>query len=229
MNTLSRTIPLLGEHGIRILKNASVAVFGLGGVGSFTAEALARSGIGTLYLTDGDKIDETNINRQLYALYSTIGTYKTEAAKKRIEDINPLCKTYLLTEFILPREDGSIGCFDSFDKIDFIVDAVDTVSLKIALAEEAEKRKIPIISAAGCGNRLDANSFIFADIFQTSGCPVCRILRHSLKKKGVKSLQMLYNPKPADTSCRPVASVSWTPAVAGLLIAQHVIRSLCKV
>lgn len=229
MKILSKSIPLLGEDGIEKLKNSAVAVFGLGGVGSFTAESLARAGVGSLYLVDGDKIDETNINRQLYALHSTTGLYKTEIAEARIADINPDCKVSIYTEFILPDKEGFLPILDYFGNLDFIVDAVDTVALKIALALEAQRRNISAISAAGCGNRLDGSMFMIDSIFKTSGCPLCRVMRQGLKKKGVKNLKVLYSPKPPDISCNPPASVSWTPGIAGLLIAQHVIRSICGV
>lgn len=229
MNILSRTVPLLTEKGLAVLKNSAVAVFGLGGVGGFTAEALARSGVGTLYLADGDRIDETNINRQIYALHSTVGLYKTEAAQKRIADINPHCSVHIFTAFILPDKDGSLSCIDFFDNLDFIVDATDTIALKTALAAEAEKRRLPVISAAGCGNRLSAADFEFADIFQTSGCPLCRTLRQNLKKKGVKGLKVLYSKTAPDCANRPPASTAWTPAAAGLMIAEHVVRTLCSI
>ncbi|QSH94326.1 tRNA threonylcarbamoyladenosine dehydratase [Treponema phagedenis] len=160
----SRSLPLLGEGGMKKLFSASVAVFGLGGVGGFVVEGLARAGIGTLYIVDGDYIQESNINRQLIAVHSSIGQAKTEAWEQRIKDINPLCSVVPIHQFILPSSDGSIDAFPFWNSVDYIVDAIDTVSAKIALAAEAEKRQIPIIAAMGCGNKLDASAFCFADM-----------------------------------------------------------------
>ena len=159
-----RSKALIGAEGVNRLRKLRVAVFGIGGVGGYTVEALARAGVGTLYLVDGDTISPSNLNRQLYALTSTIGQYKTAAAAARIVDINPTCTVHQIVQHILPDADGSLSFLPFLSDIDCIVDAVDTISLKVALAAEAENRGIPIIAAMGCGNKLRADLFQFADI-----------------------------------------------------------------
>lgn len=229
MSFLSRFEPLLGSENLKKIEDARIAVFGLGGVGSYTAEALARSGVaqngGQLILIDGDKIEESNINRQLYALYSTIGKAKTEIARERIADINPACKIKTVNSFILPDSFYKILGEDFFKRVDFIVDAVDTIALKLFLAAEAEKNDVPIISAMGCGNRLNAN-FEFADIYKTSVCPLCKVMRTELKKRNVKHLKVLYSKTECTIKQNPPASAAWVPSIAGLLIAGEVIKSL---
>lgn len=229
MSFLSRFEPLLGSENLKKIEDARIAVFGLGGVGSYTAEALARSGVaqngGQLILIDGDKIEESNINRQLYALYSTIGKAKTEIARERIADINPACKIKTVNSFILPDSFYKILGEDFFKRVDFIVDAVDTIALKLFLAAEAEKNEVPIISAMGCGNRLNAD-FEFADIYKTSVCPLCKIMRTELKKRNVKHLKVLYSKTECTVKQNPPASAAWVPSIAGLLIAGEVIKSL---
>lgn len=229
MSFLSRFEPLLGSENLKKIETARIAVFGLGGVGSYTAEALARSGVaqngGQLILIDGDKIEESNINRQLYALYSTIGKAKTEIARERIADINPACKIKTVNSFILPDSFYKILGEDFFKRVDFIVDAVDTIALKLFLAAEAEKNEVPIISAMGCGNRLNAD-FEFADIYKTSVCPLCKIMRTELKKRNVKHLKVLYSKTECTVKQNPPASAAWVPSIAGLLIAGEVIKSL---
>ena len=231
MSFLSRFEPLLGSENLKKIENARIAVFGLGGVGSYTAEALARSGVaqngGQLILIDGDKIEESNINRQLYALYSTIGKAKTEAARERIADINPACKIETVSSFILPDSFYKILGEDFFERVDFIVDAVDTIALKLFLAAEAEKNEVPIISAMGCGNRLNAD-FEFADIYKTSVCPLCKVMRAELKKRNVKHLKVLYSKTECTVKQNPPASAAWVPSIAGLLIAGEVIKSLIR-
>ena len=229
MSFLSRFEPLLGSENLKKIEDARIAVFGLGGVGSYTAEALARSGVaqngGQLILIDGDKIEESNINRQLYALYSTIGKAKTEIAMERIADINPACKIGAVNSFILPDNFHKILGEDFFKRVDFIVDAVDTIALKLFLAAEAEKNEVPLISAMGCGNRLNAD-FEFADIYKTSVCPLCKIMRTELKKRNVKHLKVLYSKTECTVKQNPPASAAWVPSIAGLLIAGEVIKSL---
>ena len=229
MSFLSRFEPLLGSENLKKIEDARIAVFGLGGVGSYTAEALARSGVaqngGQLILIDGDKIEESNINRQLYALYSTIGKAKTEIARDRIADINPACKIKAVNSFILPDSFYKILSEDFFKRVDFIVDAVDTIALKLFLAAEAEKNEVPIISAMGCGNRLNAD-FEFADIYKTSVCPLCKVMRTELKKRNVKHLKVLYSKTECTVKQNPPASAAWVPSIAGLLIAGEVIKSL---
>ncbi|EMB30082.1 hypothetical protein HMPREF9727_00922 [Treponema denticola MYR-T] len=229
MSFLSRFEPLLGSENLKKIEDARIAVFGLGGVGSYTVEALARSGVarngGQLILIDGDKIEESNINRQLYALYSTIGKAKTEIARERIADINPACKIETVSSFILPDNFYKILGEDFFKRVDFIVDAVDTIALKLFLAAEAEKNEVPLISAMGCGNRLNAD-FEFADIYKTSVCPLCKVMRTELKKRNVKHLKVLYSKTECTVKQNPPASAAWVPSIAGLLIAGEVIKSL---
>ena len=231
MSFLSRFEPLLGSENLKKIENARIAVFGLGGVGSYTAEALARSGVaqngGQLILIDGDKIEESNINRQLYALYSTIGKAKTEVARERIADINPACKIKTVRSFILPDNFYKILGEDFFKRVDFIVDAVDTIALKLFLAAEAEKNEVPLISAMGCGNRLNAD-FEFADIYKTSVCPLCKVMRTELKKRNVKHLKVLYSKTECAVKQNPPASAAWVPSIAGLLIAGEVIKHLSR-
>ena len=231
MSFLSRFEPLLGSENLKKIEDARIAVFGLGGVGSYTAEALARSGVaqngGQLILIDGDKIEESNINRQLYALYSTIGKAKTEIARERIADINPACKIKTVNSFILPDSFYKILGEDFFKRVDFIVDAVDTIALKLFLAAEAEKNDVSIISAMGCGNRLNAD-FEFADIYKTSVCPLCKVMRTELKKRNVKHLKVLYSKTECTVKQNPPASAAWVPSIAGLLIAGEVIKRLSR-
>ena len=176
-------------------------------------------------MIDGDKIEESNINRQLYALYSTIGKAKTEIARERIADINPACKIKTVNSFILPDSFYKILGEDFFERVDFIVDAVDTIALKLFLAAEAEKNEVPLISAMGCGNRLNAD-FEFADIYKTSVCPLCKVMRTELKKRNVKHLKVLYSKTECTVKQNPPASAAWVPSIAGLLIAGEVIKSL---
>ena len=230
----SRTEMLLGKEGMLRLRRASVAVFGVGGVGSHCIEALARSGVGRLLLIDNDTVSLTNINRQSIAYHSTVGRYKTEVMKERIRDIDPETQVETWETFVLPDnlEQFFAGPVDS------IVDAIDTVSTKIALAELACRRKIPLISSMGTGNKLHPELFEIADIYQTSVCPLCRVMRRELKNRGIPHLKVVYSrEKPAAVrnedeaekreTGRPVpGSVSFVPPAAGLLMAGEVIREL---
>ncbi|MEE1239003.1 MAG: tRNA threonylcarbamoyladenosine dehydratase [Acutalibacteraceae bacterium] len=223
-----RTAALIGEDGLERLKNSTVAVFGLGGVGSYAAEALVRSGVGTVYIYDSDKVSKSNINRQLIALSSTVGMNKTEVAAARLRDINPECRIVEKQEFVTPDSDIP------FEEFDFIIDAVDNVTAKLFLAVEAEKRKLPIISVMGTGNKLDPTRLRITDIYKTSVCPLARVMRYELKKRGVKKLAAVWsdeNPiKPADcgeyrdTGRIPPASMAMVPGSAGLYAASFVIR-----
>ena len=225
-----RTAALIGEENLNKLKNSTVAVFGLGGVGSYAAEALVRSGIGTVYIYDSDKVAKSNINRQLIALSSTVGMDKTKAEALRLKDINPDCNIIEKREFVTPE--SSIP-FESFD---FIIDAVDNVTAKLFLAVEAEKRGVPIISVMGTGNKLDPARLKITDIYKTSVCPLARVMRYELKKRGVKKLTVVWsdeNPiKPADcgeyrdTGRITPASMATVPGCAGLYAASYVIRKL---
>ncbi len=235
MNIFSRSEILLGSEAMQKLNNAHVAVFGLGGVGGHAAEALARSGIGTLTLVDNDVISVTNINRQLFALQSTVGMQKTEAAFHRLKDINPDLKIITKNVFYLPETESE---FD-FTHYDYIIDAVDTVKAKLTLAENAQKSGTPIISSMGAGNKLCPEMFEVADIYKTSVCPLAKVMRRECKKRGIKALKCVYSKEEALTPLeseetkgtlgRPVpGSVAFVPSVAGLIIAGEVIKDLIK-
>ncbi len=227
-----RTAALIGEEGLSRLKNSAVAVFGLGGVGSYAAEALVRSGIGTVYIYDSDKVAKSNINRQLIALSSTVGMDKTKVEALRLKDINPDCNIIEKREFVTPE---SHIPFESFD---FIIDAVDNVTAKLFLAAEAEKRNVPIISVMGTGNKLDPTRLKITDIYKTSVCPLARVMRYELKKRGVKKLTVVWSDEPPikpadcgeyrDTGRIPPASMSMVPGCAGLYAASYVIRKIIE-
>jgi len=222
----ARSTPLIGAEGVQRLKLARVAVFGLGGVGSYTVEALARAGVGTLYLIDGDTISPSNLNRQLFALHSTLGLAKTAAAAQRIADINPRCTVHQHFQRVLPDEEGRLPFLDFLSSVDFMIDAVDTLALKVALAKEAAVRAVPLIAAMGCGNKLNPLRFQFADIYETSVCPLCKKMRNALKKAHIPHLRVLYSQEVPNVQLRPPASVSWVPSVAGMLIAAEVLQQL---
>lgn len=227
-----RTSLLIGEDNVIKLNSAKVAVFGIGGVGSFTVEALARSGVGSFLLVDNDTVDITNINRQLHATLDTVGRYKTGLMRERILLINERAKVEILNEFCLPENVSRLLAGD----FDYIVDAVDTVAAKLALIEEADARGIPIISAMGAGNKLDATRFEVADIFDTSVCPLCRVMRSELKKRGIRSLKVVYSrEQPVNVGTVPdgrrravPGSIAFVPSVAGLILAGEVIKDLIK-
>lgn len=232
---LSRTRVLLGEEAINKLEKSHVAVFGIGGVGGYAVEALARSGVGELTLVDSDEVSITNINRQMHALCSTVGKPKVEAAKDRILDICPDIKVNCIQSFYSAE---TAPCFD-FTKYNYIVDAIDTVSSKILLIENAQKNNVPIISCMGTGNKLDPSRLEVSDIYKTSVCPLARVMRTELKKRGIKKLCVVYSkeePVKAKVEGESLpdgkrsipASTAFVPASAGLLMASVVIRELCK-
>ncbi len=226
----SRTEALLGGEAVTRLAAATVAVFGLGGVGSYTVEALARAGVGHLILVDGDTVSESNRNRQLCALSSTVGQSKAEVLAARVRDINPRCTVQAHTLFYLPPDSG-VGLIDGCD---FVVDAVDTVKAKVGLAVECRSRGVPLISAMGCGNKLDATAFRVADIQKTQVCPLCRVMRRELKAHGIARLQVVYSEEKPRTpqgteDRRTPASVSYVPSVAGLILAGEVIKGITGV
>ena len=240
----ARTELLIGEDGLKRLKDSSVMVFGVGGVGSHCIEALARSGVGRLILVDNDAVSVTNINRQSIAYHSTIGRMKTEVMRERIRDIDPAITVRTYETFVLP--DNLADLLDQAEKstegkIDYIIDAIDTVSAKIALVEESLKRCIPLISSMGTGNKLHPELFEIADLADTSVCPLCRVMRRELKQRGIMHLKVLYSKeKPVDTCGRSTGedsgarrslpgSISFVPPVAGLLIAGEVIRELAGI
>ena len=236
MNPFSRTELLLGQPAMEKLNNARVAVFGLGGVGGYVAEALARSGVGAMDLIDHDTISITNINRQLLALHSTVGMSKAKAARDRVLDINPQCKVTVHETFYGP---DTADRFD-FTQYDYIVDAIDTVTAKLALIAHAKEAGTPILCCLGTGNKLDASKFQIVDISKTSVCPLARIMRKECAKRGYKHVKVLFStedpiPSVGDTGeelpegrrSLP-GSVAFVPSVAGLLIAGEVIRDLIK-
>lgn len=231
MEEFSRTQALLGSEAMEKLKNARIAVFGVGGVGGYCAEALARSGVGAIDLIDKDEVSVSNINRQIIALHSTVGKAKTEVMEKRIADINPACQVRAIQAFFLPETADE---FD-FSVYDYVVDAIDTVSGKIALIEKAKGENIPIISAMGAGNKLDPTKFEVADIEKTSVCPLARVMRHELKKRKIKGVKVVYSKEEAksgfgvDEKGKPIpASVAFVPPVMGLIMAGEVIKDLIK-
>ncbi len=235
-NPFSRTALFLGEEKMQILKNSSVLVLGVGGVGSFAVEAIARCGVSKIALLDNDHVSISNINRQIIALLSTVGKLKTEVMKNRILDINPDAK---ITCFNIFLNKDTISEID-FSKYDYIVDCIDTISAKIAVAKICYDKKIPIISSMGTGNKSDPTRFEIEDIYKTSVCPVARIMRRELKKIEVSKLKVLYSkeePKKMvvvskngeDTHGKhPPASISYLPSVAGLIIASEVINDLTR-
>lgn len=246
-NAFSRTELLFGTEAMEKLNRARVAVFGLGGVGGYTVEALVRSGVGAVDLIDDDKICLSNINRQIYATTKTVGRYKTEVAAERITEINPEAKVRLYNLFYTPE---TAGQFD-FSQYDYIVDAIDTVTGKIALVENAEKTKTPIISSMGAGNKLDPTLFEVADIYQTSVCPLAKVMRTELRRRGIQKLKVVYSKEPPikpsgapDIGCREQGvcqseiaekypqrrqipgSTAFVPSVAGLILAGEVVKDI---
>ncbi len=237
VHEFSRTELLIEKVGLERLRNATVMVLGVGGVGSHCIEALARSGVGTLILVDNDKVSVTNINRQSIAYLSTVGEYKTKLMKTRIEDINAEARVYTHETFVLPENLAEL--FDR--KVDYIVDAIDTVTAKLALVEYAKEHEIPIISCMGTGNKLHPEMFEITDIAKTSVCPLCKVMRKELKNRGIHHLKVLYSKeKPVDIADKETGedkgkrralpgSISFVPPVAGLLIAGQVIREIAGV
>ncbi len=227
-NQFSRTELLLGTEAVEKLANSRVAVFGIGGVGGYAVEALARSGVGTLDLIDNDKVSLSNINRQIIATHSTVGEYKVDVAKVRIADINPNATVNTYRTFYMPEVAHE---FD-FSKYDYIIDAIDTVTAKLDLAVRATDLSIPIISSMGAGNKLDPTAFEVADIYKTSVCPLAKVMRYELRKRGVKKLKVVYSKEPPVTPSkdgeRVPASCAFVPSVVGLIIAGEVIRDLVK-
>ena len=236
MNPFSRTALLLGQESMEKLKKAKVAVFGLGGVGGYVAEALARSGVGALELIDHDTISITNINRQLYATHSTVGRYKAEVARERALDINPdICVTARKTFF----GPDTAAQFD-FSQYDYVVDAIDTVTGKLALVTAAQSAGVPILCSMGTGNKLDPTKFQIADITKTSVCPLARIMRKECAKRGIRHLKVLFSTEdpiaPLEETTEELpegrralpGSVAFVPSVAGLIIAGEVIKDLIK-
>jgi len=228
----SRTELLIGKEGIQKLQNAKVAIFGIGGVGSYAVEGLVRAGIKNFILVDNDTVNLTNINRQLIATHETVGRSKVEVAKERILSINQNANVEIHEEFFMP---DSKEIFD--ETVDYIVDCIDTVTAKIELIVRANKLKIPVISSMGTGNKLDATKFEITDIYKTSVCPLAKVMRKELRNRGIEKLKVLYskeepikvsaNEENASKKAIP-GSISYVPSVAGLIIAGEVIKDIIK-
>ena len=247
LNQFSRTQLIFGADGMEKLHQARVAVFGIGGVGGYTVEALVRSGVGTLDLIDDDRVCLTNLNRQIFALRSTVGEYKVDVAERRVHEINPNAVVHTYKTFYTPQ---TADQFD-FAQYDYVVDAIDTVTGKLALVEQAQRVGVPIISSMGAGNKVDPTAFEVADIYETSVCPLARVMRQQLRKRGISRLKVVYSKEPPITpiddmsiSCRThcicppgtarkctqrrqvPGSNAFVPAVVGLIIAGEVIKTL---
>ncbi|MBQ3841650.1 MAG: tRNA threonylcarbamoyladenosine dehydratase [Ruminiclostridium sp.] len=229
----ARTRLIFGDEAMERLSRARVALFGAGGVGGYAAEALARSGIGALDIIDNDTVCESNLNRQIIALRSTVGMYKTDAAAARIHDINPDCKVTGHKIFFLPENKD----YFDFRQFDYIIDAIDTVSGKLAVIECANAAGVPVISCMGTGNKTDPSRLTIADIFETSVCPLARVMRHECRKRGIAKLKVVYSreeprtPQNSETSRsgKPVpGSTAFVPSAAGLLIASEVVRYITE-
>lgn len=222
-NQYTRTVAVLGEEAISKLKNSHVAVFGVGGVGSYTVEALARAGVGKIDLIDNDTFNATNINRQLYATHKTIGQYKVDVARDRILDINPDCVVKAHKMFYLPENADGLD----LSEYDYIVDAIDTVAAKVELIVRADKCGVKIISSMGTGNKLHPEMFEVSDIYKTSVCPLAKVMRTRLKKEGIRKLKVVYSKEePITNKDNIIGSVPFVPSVAGLIIAGEVVKGL---
>ena len=235
INQFSRTELLIGKDGIEKLKNSKIAVFGIGGVGSFVVEGLARSGIGNFILVDDDNVSITNLNRQIIATHKTLEKPKVEVAKERILEINPDAKVEIYQEFFTPNSKEILD-----NSIDYVVDSVDTVTAKIELVVRAKNLNIPIISCMGTGNKLDPTRFEVTDIYKTSVCPLAKVMRKELKLRGIKELKVVYskeepvkvdNKIEVEESCKKQVpgSISFVPSVAGLVIAGEVVKDILNI
>lgn len=224
MEQFERTRMLIGNEGLNKLKKSSVAVFGIGGVGGYVVEALARSGVGTIDIIDNDTVNETNINRQIIATHKTLGRYKVDVMKERIEDINRSAIVNTHKCFFLPENSDE---FD-FSKYSYIVDAIDTVTAKIEIILKAQKANVPVISSMGTGNKLDPTKLEVSDIYKTKMCPLAKVMRRELKQRGIKKLKVVYSSEEPVTKLRIPASVAFVPSVAGMIIAGEVIKDLIR-
>lgn len=218
-----RTAQLLGNENVEKLFDKHVIVFGVGGVGGYVVEALARSGIGKISIVDNDVVNESNINRQIIALHSTVGMQKVEVLKNRILDINPECKVFVYNQFFLPENSND---FD-FSIYDYVVDAVDTVTAKIEIIKKSKESNVPVISSMGTGNKLNPMGFKVSDISKTKVCPLARVMRNELKKRGISKVKCVYSEENPVIQTQTPASVAFVPSVAGLLIASEVVKDLC--
>lgn len=230
LNQFSRTELLIGIEGLAKLNKSKVAIFGIGGVGSFVAEGLVRAGIGNFILVDNDEISLTNINRQIHSTMKTIGQNKVDAMKNRILEINPNAKVEIYKEFFMP--DSNVKILDK--NIDYIIDAIDTITAKIELVVQANKLNIPIISSMGTGNKLNPTKFEITDIYKTSVCPLAKVMRKEMKTRGITKLKVIYSKeepiKIKDTSNKRQVpgSISFVPSVAGLIISGEVVNDILK-
>ena len=232
--TFARTELLIGEDGLETLRKARVAVFGIGGVGGYAVEALARSGVGHFLLVDNDVVGESNLNRQIIALRSTLGRYKTAVMKERIADICPETEVETQECFFLPEHADR---FD-FGAFDYVVDAIDTVSGKLELAVSCQKAGTPLISAMGVGNKLDPSRFEVTDIYRTKGCPLAKVMRRELRKRGIERLKVVYSTEEPKKPLRQIlggdgrkvtpGSMVFVPGTAGLLLASEVVKDLLE-
>lgn len=239
LNQFSRTELLIGKEAVEKLNKSKVAIFGIGGVGSFVVEGLARAGVGKFILIDNDEVSLTNINRQLIATHKTIGMAKVDVAKERILEINPNAEVEIRKQFVMPDTEDLLD-----DSIDYIVDSIDTVTAKIELVVRANKMNIPIISCMGTGNKLDPTKFEVSDVFKTSVCPLAKVMRKELKARGIKKLKVIYSKEEpikievnvdkdfietkGSAGRFAPGSISFVPSVAGLIIAGEVIKDLIK-
>ena len=219
-----RTAQLLGNENVEKLFDKHVIVFGVGGVGGYVVEALARSGIGKISIVDNDVVNESNINRQIIALHSTIGKQKVEVLKNRILDINPECQVFVHNQFFLPENSKD---FD-FSIYDYVVDAVDTVTAKLEIIKKSKESNVPVISSMGTGNKLNPMGFKVSDISKTKVCPLARVMRNELKKCGISKVKCVYSEENPVIQTQTPASVAFVPSVAGLLIASEVVKDLCS-
>ena len=227
---------MLGKEALETLQNARVAVFGIGGVGGFAVEALARSGVGALDLIDSDTVSPSNLNRQIIALHSTIGKLKVDVAKERVLDINPACVVRTYPIFFLPETEAEFP----FSEFDYVIDAIDTVAGKLSIIERCHKENVPVISAMGAGNKMDPTMFEVADIYKTSVCPLAKVIRQECRKRGIPHLKVVYSkeppipphedadPSPKDAGMKRAVpgSNAFVPSVMGLILAGEVIKSL---
>ena len=227
LNQFSRTELLIGKEGIEKLQNSKVAIFGIGGVGSFVVEGLVRAGIGKFVLVDKDTVDITNLNRQIIATRKTVGKPKVEIAKERILEINPDAKVEIYQQFFMPDSEEILD-----NTVDYVVDAVDTVTAKIELVVRANKLNIPIISSMGTGNKLDPTRFEVTDIYKTSVCPLAKVMRKELRTRGIEKLKVVYSKeepiKLNDAKKQVPGSVSFVPSVVGLIIVGEVVKDIIK-
>ena len=231
LNQFSRTEMLIGKENVEKLKNSKVAIFGVGGVGSFVVEGLARAGVGNFILVDNDTVVESNLNRQIIATTKTVGRLKVDVARERILEINPEANVEIKPEFFMP---DSPEIFDN--TVDYVVDAIDTVTAKIELVMRANKLNVPIISSMGTGNKLDPTKFEVTDIYKTSVCPLAKVMRKELRTRGIKKLKVIYSKEEPiklvvnieEKTKQAPGSISFVPSVAGLIIAGEVVKDIIK-